>query len=142
MSKVVANRLKAILNDVISPMQSAFIPNRLINDDLLIAFEVGHYLKRRRLGRVGYGALKVDMSMAYDRVEWDYLRSIMIKLGFLEEFISLVMLFVMSVWYQISHESGDFEKFTPHRGIRQGDPLSLFLSCYARRVCPLFYWII
>ena len=81
-SKALANRLKPLLQQFISPSQSAFIPGRLISDNSLIAFEIAHFLKRRREGNQGFGALKLDMSKAYDRVEWDFIEGAMLKLSF------------------------------------------------------------
>lgn len=69
-SKALANRLKPLLHQFISPFPSAFVPGRLISDNSMVAFEIAHFLKQRRDGKVGYGALKLDMSKAYDRVEW------------------------------------------------------------------------
>ena len=65
-SKEIANRLKVILPSVTSKSESAFIPGRLVTDNIMIAFEVCHYLKRKRQGKVGSIALKIDMSKAYD----------------------------------------------------------------------------
>jgi hypothetical protein len=67
--KVLANRLKKILPDIISLTQSAFIPGRLISDNILIAYELTHYLKNKKRGKIGYAAIKLDMSKAYDRME-------------------------------------------------------------------------
>uniref|UniRef100_A0A803PQB3 Reverse transcriptase n=1 Tax=Cannabis sativa TaxID=3483 RepID=A0A803PQB3_CANSA len=69
-AKVLANRMKTLVDQVISPTQSAFIPGCLISDNIMIAFEVMHYLKRKVHGKKCYMALKLDMSKAYDRVEW------------------------------------------------------------------------
>lgn len=68
-TKVMANRLKEVLDVVVSDTQSAFIPGRLISDNIMISYEVMHYLKRRKVGKYGYMALKLDMSKAYDRIE-------------------------------------------------------------------------
>ncbi|KAL0463002.1 UNVERIFIED_CONTAM: Retrovirus-related Pol polyprotein from type-1 retrotransposable element R2 [Sesamum latifolium] len=68
-SKVLANRLKPFLESIISSSQSAFIPGRLITDNVLVAYEINHYLSHKRQGKVGFASLKLDISKAYDRVE-------------------------------------------------------------------------
>lgn len=67
-TKVMANRLKGLLELVISDTQSAFIPGRLISDNIMISYEVMQYLKRKKYGKEGYMAVKLDMSKAYDRI--------------------------------------------------------------------------
>jgi hypothetical protein len=66
-----------------------------------VAFEALHTMSGRMKGRVGYMALKLDMSKAYDRVEWDFLEAVMKKLGFNNRWIQLTMTCVRTVSYSI-----------------------------------------
>lgn len=88
-SKVLANRLKPILSSIISPNQSAFTPGRLITDNTLVAFETFHYMSSINSGKNGCMAVKLDMSKAYDRVEWAFLSRIMEKMGFHTHWMSV-----------------------------------------------------
>lgn len=65
-AKVVANRLKLVLKYVILDCQSAFVPERLISDNTIVAFELAHATNRRTRMKKGFIVLKLDMSMAYD----------------------------------------------------------------------------
>ena len=68
-AKVLANRLKQILPQIISPTQSTFVPRRSITDNVLVAYEALHTMQGRKKGKTGALALKLDVSKAYDRVE-------------------------------------------------------------------------
>ena len=72
-SKVLANILKKFMQKLITKHQSAFAKNRLISDNVLIAFETLHCMKNYNSRKTGFMALKLNMSKAYDRVEWNYL---------------------------------------------------------------------
>ena len=100
-SKTIANRLKKIIPKLVSETQSAFMSERLISDNILIAFETLHHLKNRRKGKSGFMALKLDMSKAYDRVEWNFLEKVMERLGFDNKWISLISCCIRSVSFSI-----------------------------------------
>ena len=50
-----------------------------------MAFETLHHLKTKKIGKNGFMAMKLDMSKAYDRVEWRFLMNIMEWMGFHEK---------------------------------------------------------
>ena len=79
-SKVLMNRIKPILPRIVHENQSAFVLDRVITDNAIVAFEVMHWLKNKRDGKRGALALKLDMSKAYDRVEWNFIRAVLEKL--------------------------------------------------------------
>lgn len=126
-TKILANRLKKILKSLISPHQYAFVPERLIQDNIMVAHKAFHYLKLKKKGSVGQMAVKIDFNKAYDRVEWDFLREVLRKLGFHAIWIQWVMECVSTVYFSIFANGEKRVSFYTSRGLRQGGPLSPYL---------------
>ena len=81
-SKILVNRLKPIMDSIITPFQNAFIKGRNITDNILLAHEIIDVVRKKRGKRDSYGVLKIDVSKAYDRVNWNFLKAILTVMRF------------------------------------------------------------
>jgi hypothetical protein len=68
-AKVLANRLKEVLDKCISDNQSRFVLGRSILDNAMAAIEIVHFMKSKTRGKQGEVALKLDISKTYDRLD-------------------------------------------------------------------------
>lgn len=107
------------------------MPGRSITDNVVVAFEIIHHMRGNKRGQEGEVALKLDISKAYDRVNWVYLKHRMQALGFCSKWINWIMRCVTTVSYDVCFNGMSVGPINLNRGLRQGDPLSpyLFLFC-------------
>ena len=115
--KVLANRLKIILPQIISPTQSAFVPGHLITDNILVAYESLYSMHCKRTGKGSSMALKLDVSKAYDRVEWDFLKGMMVRLSLPNVWVDRVMTCVMTPFFSMQINRRAYGSITPSRGL-------------------------
>lgn len=90
-----------MMHSIISCNQSAFVPEKIITDNIIVAHELLHTLNKQKRERLERMTVKLDMSKTYDKVEWPYLQAIMKALGFKEEWIKLIMSCVSTVSYLV-----------------------------------------
>lgn len=98
-SKILTKRMQPLLSMVISENQSAFVPGRVISDNVLITHEVLYFLQHSKAKKRCSMAVKTDMSKAYDRLEWDFIQLVLERLGFHPQWISWIMECVSTVTY-------------------------------------------
>uniref|UniRef100_A0A803NX12 Reverse transcriptase domain-containing protein n=1 Tax=Cannabis sativa TaxID=3483 RepID=A0A803NX12_CANSA len=132
-AKILSNRLRPLMNDLVSPFQSAFIPGRWIAESSILTQEIIHKIRQKK-GYGGLMALKLDMHKAYDKMEWSFLDKVLCANGFNDRSRKLLMACVTSVSYAVLLNGCPLKKLTPQRGLRQGDPLSSFLFLLCQEV--------
>ncbi|XP_076937140.1 uncharacterized protein LOC143604598 [Bidens hawaiensis] len=126
--KVLVGRLKLVIGGLISVEQSEFLANRSILDGPLVLNEVIAWLNKSGMKGMLF---KVDIDKAYDSVNWGYLDSIMIQMGFPNRWRRWVNAIIVSAHASVLVNGSPTREFQCTRGIRQGDPLSPLLFLIA-----------
>ncbi|XP_021889917.1 uncharacterized protein LOC110808658 [Carica papaya] len=124
-------QVKGVLPSLIAESQSAFVPGRLITDNIALTFEPIHKIKLAGNSKKASMALKIDIRKAYDSIQWEYLEAMMLQFGFARKWVQIIMLCVSSVSYMVSVNGKEVGPIIPRRGLRQGD-LHIFPSFVSR----------
>jgi len=115
-SKCIVQRLKRVLSQLISPIQSSFVPGRQITDNVIVMQEDLHSMCCKT-GYKGWMAIKLDLEKAYDRLRWDFINDTLTKMRLLDRLIQVIMNCVSSCTLNILWNGEPTETFQPTRGI-------------------------
>ena len=107
-AKILVAKIRPHLDKLVSPLQSAFVLGRRSVDNAIVVQEVIHTISNKK-GQVGYMAIKVDLEKAYDKIEWSFIREVLINAKFPHNVISLIMSCVSSVSTSILFNGDNLE---------------------------------
>nr|GEX60891.1 RNA-directed DNA polymerase, eukaryota, reverse transcriptase zinc-binding domain protein [Tanacetum cinerariifolium] len=123
-TKILATWLSLVISDLISDVQTAFLPNRQILDGPFIINEILAWCKLKKQQAIIF---KVDFAKAYDSIRWDFLDDVLISFGFRSKWRSWIRGSLSLGKASILVNGSLTPEFHLHRGLNQGDPLAPFL---------------
>ena len=130
------NRIGVVVDKIINPSQTAFMPGRNILEGVIVFHETIHEIHRKKMNGV---ILKLDFEKAYDKVKWPFLQQAMRMKGFSQKWCDWVQSIVSGghVGVKVNDEIGPF--FSTHKGLRKGDPLSPILFNIVADMLPILF---
>lgn len=136
LTKVIVNRLKEVLPQLVLLNQTSFVPCKHIQENIVIAQEAIHSMSKLQ-GKHGYMIIKIDLEKAYNLLRWSFIEETLHILGIQWPITQLIMKCITSSTKQVLWNGETTEEFLPNRGIRQGDPfITLYLCVMHRKIIP------
>ena len=125
-SRIILQRLKPYITNIINPCQASFVPGHRTSDNIIIVQEIIHTMVRKSRPK-GLVALKLDLEKAYDHLEWSFIKETLEFFQIPHKLINLIMNMISSTCINIMWNGTPLSTIIPSRGIHQGDPISLYL---------------
>ena len=104
------------------------VRGRNISNNILIAHELFDMLRKMEKRKKFYGALKIDISKAYDRVDWKFLKAVLVAMNFSSRWVRWILECVTTIQYTILVNGRITQSFKPNRGLRQGIRMPLSIA--------------
>lgn len=120
-AKILANRLLPLLSTLITQDQVGFVPGREARDNTLKAFYIHHWMTSTH--QEGY-FISLDTEKAFDRVAWDDVQEVLIKIGLQERMLQFIMALYSGPTARVRVNGHLSDAFSISNGTRQGSPLS------------------
>ena len=97
---------------------------------MIIAQELVYTIERKK-GKEGFMIIKIDLEKAYDRLEWSFVRSMLVSLGFHSDKVELMLSCISTTSVVLLFNGDQIGEICPSRGLRQGDLISpyIFILC-------------
>ncbi|KAM0911464.1 hypothetical protein ACQ4PT_013479 [Festuca glaucescens] len=130
-SKIIANRLRPRLGELVSMNQSAFIKHRSLHDNFVLVRQVARKINMRRQTGV---LLKLDIARAFDSISWSFLFEVLRRMGFGDRFLKWVALLLYTANTRVMVNGVPGDRIYHERGLRQGDPTSPMLFVAAMEI--------